>query len=344
MNQKWRCRFALGMTAVFLCACAAENVVDAPKQYSASFLDLFDTVSTVVGIGEDEADFRMKAQKVHDDLRKYHRLFDVYHEYEGMNNLKTINDNAGIAPVEVDAAIICLLEDCKRIYEWSDGKVNVAMGGVLNLWHEAREDGRDFPEKARLPETEKLEEAAEHMNLKDVILDPEKGTVFISDPALRLDVGAIAKGWAVERAARNAPEGMLISVGGNVRATGGKNAGSDLWRIGIQDPDGTGYLHTVCIAKESVVTSGDYQRYYDVDGKRYHHIIDPDTLFPAQRWRSVTVICADSGLADALSTALFLLPLEEGRELLARAGAEGMWLDGNGECFYSSGFQQWIET
>jgi thiamine biosynthesis lipoprotein len=94
----------------------------------------------------------------------------------------------------------------------------------------------------------------------------------------------------------------------------------------------------------SVVTSGDYQRAYQVEGKVYHHIIDPDTLYPSEYWRSVTVVCPDSGLADALSTALFLLPLEEGRELAQRYGADAMWVDARGDHHYTPGFEEIIRT
>ena len=101
---------------------------------------------------------------------------------------------------------------------------------------------------------------------------------------------------------------------------------------------------TVYCAQGSVVTSGDYQRAYTVDGVSYHHIIDPETLFPAGYWRSVTILCPDSGLADALSTALFVLSLEEGLELLEKCDAEAMWVDAAGEISYSPGFEANIRT
>lgn len=113
---------------------------------------------------------------------------------------------------------------------------------------------------------------------------------------------------------RQRPAGLLISVGGNVCATGPKPETGQPWVVGIQNPDAPEeYLHTIYVEDFSVVTSGDYQRYFTVDGVAYHHIIDPDTLFPADYWRSVTILCPDSGLADALSTALFTLPQQEGR-------------------------------
>ena len=313
------------------------------KQYNATFLTLFDTVTTIVGLAEDEASFTQTAQAIHDELLVYHQLFDIYNDYEGVNNLKTVNDNAGLSPVVVDRAVIDLLLDCKEYYELTDGLVNVAMGSVLLLWHEARNDGLNDIANAYLPDREALEAAAEHVDISCVVIDEEASTVFISDPVVRLDVGAIAKGWAAQRAAENAPEGLMISVGGNVCATGAKDESGTPWRVGIQHPDGgEEYLHTLNITGGSVVTSGDYQRCYMVDGKIYHHIIDPATLYPSEYWRSVTIICADSGLADALSTALFLLPLEAGMELLESCGAEAMWVDEAGEKYYSPGFEALI--
>ena len=160
---------------------------------------------------------------------------------------------------------------------------------------------------------------------------------------MRLDVGAVAKGWAVQRVAEESPTGLLISVGGNVCATGPKDETGTPWVVGINDPDGGEYLHTIYNADASVVTSGDYQRYFVVDGKPYHHIIDPDTRMPGSLWRSVTIVCGDSGLADALSTALFLLPLEEGQALAEKCGAEVLWMDTTGELFYTPGFRELIK-
>ena len=327
---------------LLLCGCTGAR--EAQKQYSATFLTVFDTVTTILGRDESEAAFTEKAQAVHDDLLFYHQLFDIYQEYEGLNNLKTVNDHPGEA-VPVDQAVIDLLLDCKRYYELTGGRVNAAMGGVLYLWHEAREDGLEDFANACLPDGDALAEAARHASWENVVIDEEKGTVTVTDPALRLDVGAIAKGWSVQRAAENAPEGLLISVGGNVCATGPKDETGTPWVVGVQDPDGgENYLHTLYLTKGSMVTSGDYQRAYMVDGEMYHHIIDPDTLYPGKLWRAVTVVCPDSGLADALSTALFLLPLEEGQELLDRCESTAMWVDAEGKLYYSEGFQDLIRT
>ena len=324
------------------CGTAAEPEM---KQYNATFLTLFDTVTVITGRSQSQEAFTAAAQDVHDQLLEYHQLFDIYNSYEGINNLKTINDAAGTAPVQVDRRILDLLLDCREYYELTGGKVNVAMGSVLSLWHVARNDGINDPANAYLPKEEKLKAAAEHMDMSAVIIDEAASTVFISDPEVRLDVGAIAKGWSVQKVCEKAPSGLLISVGGNVFATGPKDPDGTPWVVGIQSPDGGDqYLHTLKVTGGSIVTSGDYQRAYVVDGELYHHIIDPSTLYPSTLWRSVTVISQDSGLGDALSTALFVLSLEDGQKLLEKMGAEAMWVDREGNRFYSSGFENYIRT
>ena len=319
------------------------------KQYNATFLTLFDTVTTVVGRAASEEEFKAKAQIVHDELEKYHQLFDIYNDYAGVNNLKTVNDQAGIAPVTVDPVVIDLLKDCKTYYKATFGTVNVAMGSVLALWHDARDHGFNDPVNAALPDEEKLREAALHTDISRVIIDEAASTVYLEDPDMRLDVGAVAKGWATQKVTQwlidNGHTQYLISVGGNVCATGPKDAQGTAWVVGVQDPQGgDAYLHTLYLTKGSIVTSGDYQRAYMVEGKLYHHIIDPSTLYPGSLWRAVTVVCEDSGLADALSTALFLLPQAEGQLLLERFGAEALWVDSSNAMTYSPGFRALIRT
>lgn len=342
MKRRGLMLIALLILCPMLCGCAGAQP-QSQKQYTASFLTLFDTVTTIVGHAESEESFKQQAQEIHDQLLIYHQLFDIYHDYEGLNNIKTINDQAGIAPVAVDGEILALLQDCAEYYRLTGGKVNVAMGSVLSLWHQARADGIQDPAEAKLPDTEALEEAAKHCGFDSIVIDPDASTVYITDPEASLDVGAVAKGWAAQRVAERAPRGMLISVGGNVCATGPKQ-GENPWVIGVQNPDGGDNLHTIYVHEGAVVTSGDYQRSYTVDGKKYHHIIDPETRMPSTFWRSVTVVCADSALADALSTALFLLPLEDGKKLAGETGADVLWIDPDGDEFMTPGFQSILRT
>lgn len=342
--MKYRIFAVLLAAVLLLTGCSFSGQSNGMTKYQASFLTLFDTVTYISGYAQSEEEFQQTAQALHDALLEYHQLFDIYNDYEGINNLKTVNDNAGTAPVEVDSRIIDLLLDCREYFEATDGLVNVAMGSVLRLWHTARSDSSDDPQNAYLPDMAALTEAAGHVSWDGVVIDEAASTVYLSDPEMSLDVGAVAKGWSLQRVAETAPEGLLISLGGNVCATGPKNDGSD-WVVGVTNPeDQSAYLHTLYLSKGSMVTSGDYQRYYVVDGTVYHHIIDPETLYPSSYWRSVTIICDDSGLADILSTALFLLPLEEGQALLERFEAEALWVDAQGAMYYSSGFRDYIRT
>ena len=341
-----RLLIAAVIAGILLSGCASPPLTAQQKQYTATFLTLFDTVTSIVGRAESKEAFQITAQAVHDELLIYHQLFDIYNDYPDIHNLKTVNDQAGIAPVKVDRRIIDLLLDCKQYYTLTAGRVNPAMGSVLSLWHEARTAGLNDPLNAKLPDAAALEAASAHMDMELVVIDEAASTVYLADPDMRLDVGAVAKGWAVQQVAMASPAGLLISVGGNVCATGPKDPTGTPWVVGIRDPEGSGddYLHTIYVADGSVVTSGDYQRVYWVDGKSYHHIIDPDTLSPSAYWRSVTIVCPDSGLADALSTALFLLPREQGQALLDRCGAQAMWVDMDGNISYSPGFEAMIRT
>ncbi|WP_302496405.1 FAD:protein FMN transferase [uncultured Flavonifractor sp.] len=331
---------------VLLCGCTAAPAKSDDtglNRYEATFLTLFDTVTTIVGYAETEEAFTDTAQAFHDELLEYHQLYDIYNEYEGINNIKTINDHGWEHPIKVDQRIIDLLLFSKELYTQTEGRVNIAMGSVLRLWHDARETGIAAPSRAALPDQAALEQAAAHTDIDSIQIDVEESTVFLSDPEVKLDVGAIAKGYAVEQVCRNTPSGLLISVGGNVCPTGPKPESGQPWVVGIQDPeDPEQYLHTIYVEDVSVVTSGDYQRYFTVDGVPYHHIIDPDTNYPAGYWRSVTILCGDSGVADALSTALFTLPQEEGQALLDAFQAEAMWVRQDGTILYSPGFQAYI--
>ena len=225
----------LVLCALLLTGCA-ESKEPEKKQYTATFLTLFDTVTSIVGRAESEQAHMDTARAIHDELLIYHQLFDIYNDYEGLNNLKTVNDNAGIQPVVVDRAIIDLLLDCKAYYELTGGLVNVAMGSVLKLWHEARNDGINDIVNAYLPDSHKLVAAAEHTDFNAVVIDEAASTVFITDADTRLDVGAVAKGWSAQRVAEHAPEGLLISVGGNVCATGPKDKNGTPWRVGRAVP------------------------------------------------------------------------------------------------------------
>lgn len=317
------------------------------NRYQATFLTLFDTVTTITGYAESKEVFSETTQKIYDELEEYHKLFDIYNDYEGINNIKTINDNAGIAPVKVDRKIIDMLELAYKMNGYTDGMLNVAMGSVLSLWHDAREYGIDNPESAYLPDPEALEKASHSMDIKKLEIDEENSTVYLADPNMRLDVGAIGKGYAVEAVCKSLKnEGIdhyVVNVGGNVRTIGTKDDGTG-WKVGVEDPKGEDkYLLYIRVSDKAVVTSGSYQRYYTVNGVSYHHIINPKTLYPENKYLSVTIISDDSAIADALSTALFNMDQSQGEEIIeSLENTEAMWVYPDGTKAFSSGFRSYI--
>lgn len=313
------------------------------QRYEATYWDVFDTVTTVTGYAAGQAEFDAAAREIHDALLEYHRLYNIYESYDGLRNLKTVNDQAGIGPVPVDERILSLLQFAQTAWTETGSRVNAAMGSVLALWHDAREQALEDPDRAALPDWSALEEAALHTDLSALELDLEAGTAFLTDPHMALDVGALAKGYAVEQVAAAAPDHFLISVGGNVCATGPKPDGTP-WTVAVENPDGGDFLKLLYAEDRSVVTSGDYQRYFELDGVRYHHIIDPDTLEPAAYWRSVTVVAESSAAADCLSTALFTLPQAEGQQLLDQWGAEALWIGRDGAQVMSPGFSAYLAS
>ena len=316
------------------------------KRYEGNFLGSFDTVTVITGYAGSQEEFSGWMGKLQEKLQHYHELFDIYHTYEGIPNMKTINDAAGRDAVKVDEEIIKLLKFGKDMYGKTEGQINIAYGSVLSLWHEYREEGMLDVKNATLPPEELLREREKHTDIEKLVIDEKASTVYLADEEMSLDVGSIGKGYAVQRLAEYAKEiGMehvLISVGGNVCAIGSKADGQP-WKVGVENPDmesSQSYLKTIDIADESVVTSGDYQRYYEVDGKRYCHIIDPDTGMPARHFPSVSVVTGDSGLADALSTALFNMEFEEGLSFVEMLpDVEAMWIMKDGGIRYSSGFK-----
>lgn len=323
------------------------------EKYTASWYDVFDTVTTVIGYAPSEEEWDRQMDALHQDLAEYHQLYDIYNHYEGVTNLYDLNRSAAQGPVAVDQRIMDLLVESKEMYKTTSGKMNVAFGAVLSIWHDYREAGLNDPDSAQLPPMEQLTAASEHCSIDDLVLDEEAGTVYFADDQLQLDVGSVGKGYAVEMVARAAEErglsSAILSVGGNVRTIGHKPDGSR-WTAGIQDPwasaelagqvvNDAPYLVSVYMEDMALVTSGDYQRFYEVDGKRYNHIIDPDTLMPADHFSAVAVLVPDSGLGDCLSTGLFCLSLEDGQALVESLdGVETMWMTKDGSVVYSSGF------
>lgn len=280
----------------------------------------FDTPITLQATCSEE-DFNRFTEITKDTFVEYNKLFDQYNSYEGAQSLKDINEEAADHPVEISQPLAEVLNDSFKANQISSG-FDISQGKLIGLWHDARESETPY-----LPDDADIQQALLHTGMSGIELN---GTsLSFADDSISLDLGAIAKGYTAQIAAQRLKEaGMtdgFVNAGGNVVLIGNKSDGTP-WKVGIQNPDTSDSLVIIETGQpEALVTSGDYQRYMTVDGKRYAHIIDPSTGYPAEYMRSVTVVDEDSAFADAMSTALFCMPLEQGMQLAKDQGFEAVW-------------------
>ncbi len=326
----------------------------------------FDTITTYMSYVSSKEEFNEQCDYIEEQLNYYDQLFDKYNTYNGMNNLKTVNDNAGKKAIEVDQPLIDLLNLSIERNRKISSKVNIAFGSVINIWHDYREEAESHDGVGTVPSDEELEKANQHTSIDSIEIDEKKKTVYINDALVSIDVGATAKGYAIELIKDGLIEmgvdNFLLSGGGNVASHGQRKIQkegefylddcADKFCVGIESPQDGNYAASaddpdseneavLVVQGESIVTSGDYQRFYqDVNGVRYHHLIDPETLYPAVHFRSVSIITEDSGLADFLSSAVFLMEYEEGLKLVnSLDGVEAIWLLEDGKIRMSDGLK-----
>lgn len=357
---------------------------DNKKAKGMVYYSFFDTVSYVYSYsGDTQGDFEANCNEVSEILDKYHKLFNIYYDFAGVTNLKTINDNAGGEPFKVDSELIDFLLYAKELYTLTNGEMNIMMGAVLRPWHDARTnksfeglyceycgrfsaaedcvDGKcpqsdpdhpgDEAKKCQRPIVTfeyAIEKGSKHISFESLEIDPVNNTVRITDPEASIDVGALGKGYATEMAAQHLKNknvnGYVLNIGGNIRIVGTKTDGTG-WLTGIKDPKAPNekYASYITIANTSCVTSGDYERFFSVGGKQYHHIIDKDTGLPAEYFSSVTIITENSGLADCLSTALFCMSYEDGLELVSSLkNVDVLWIFPNGEMKMTDGYKSLV--
>ena len=322
-------------------------------KYQTMFYDTFDTVVQLIGYSASEQEFTEAAALARKLFTHYHRLYNQYEEYPDVVNVCVLNREAKNGPVQVSQDLFDLLWDCR---EWESAYgseyANIAFGSVLSLWHQAREAGLADPEHAALPDMEQLRAAGEHTRMEDLVLDRDNRTVYYADPLLQLDLGAVAKGYAAGKVKQallgTSLHSFILNAGGNIclgdQPLDGRQ--NPVWSVGVQDPDNpNGYVDILRAVRLDIVTSGDYQRYYEVDGVRYAHLISPETLMPANQFRSVTVIADDSGFCDFLSTYLFIAPYETGRALIdSLPGTEAYWIFADGTVRMTEGMKQYARS
>lgn len=305
-------------------------------------------------------------QHQHDYYSMYFRLGERLHyltdkhnpdreyrfDYSHLVSIRDINNNPEQKHY-VSEEFFDLLEFAVENNQLVEGYFDITIDPVSHLWHELREKCTDYNFNdyfCSLPEEEALNLAETKMGIDRIHLNREDLSIQMEE-GMSIDLGAVAKGYFVERLAEKFIEedvdGFIISAGGNVKTHGGKPDGSN-FTIGVQDPfvpRGQGVLEEVISLPGgySIVSSGDQEKFYMVDGEIYHHIISPFSLYPDRYSRQVTIVTNDSGLGDVLSTSIYIMPLDEAYQFVESLDyVEAIWVLFDGEVMLSSGMDKFI--
>jgi len=319
------------LATVLLSACSPEAKAAAMKEKSEYIFGTL--VSLKLYEPVDDAVF----QTVFDDLRDVDNRMTV----KGIaSELIAVNKAAGTAPVVVSEDTYHVIDVAKRYAEESKGAFDITVYPVVALWN----IGTD---QARVPSPAEIEAGLKNIGYQDLILEPGTRSVFLKRPGMGLDLGGIAKGYAADRTAQKLKslgvERGIINLGGNIIALGAKADGSP-WKIGIQNPmsERGEYIGIVEAANQTVVTSGIYERYFEKDGKRYHHIIDTATGYPADNeLAGVSILTTSSIDADALSTTCFVLGTEKALAFVKnKPGVDVLFITKDKRVIMTAGFKK----
>jgi thiamine biosynthesis lipoprotein len=294
---------------------------------------LMGTLVEISVIGRDEDKAEAAIQDAFDEMGRIEGLMS---RRIPESEVSRINKLAGVRPVKVSAEVLKVIRRAEEISKASGGYFDISIGALLDLWGFELDGGR-------LPGKDEVDEALRSVDYRGVHLDETASTVQLRKKGMRIDLGGIAKGYAVDRAfevlTSRGYGNLIVNAGGDMRVGGRKPNGP--WVIGIQDPrDHSRILATLDASDICVATSGDYERYFTENGIRYHHLLDPFTGFPARGCRSVTILAKDALSADALATAVFVMGPKNGLRLIERMEeVEGLIISSDGEMITSDGLK-----
>jgi thiamine biosynthesis lipoprotein len=294
---------------------------------------LMGTLVEISVIGDDEE----KAEEaIHDAFDEMKRVETLMSGRIPGNDVSRINESAGLKPAKVSVEVLKVTQRANEISRASRGGFDISIGTLLELWGFEGNGGR-------LPGEDEVGRALHSVDYRAIHVDETAGTVELKRKGMRIDLGGIAKGYAVDGAfellTSRGYRNMIVNAGGDMRVGGKKINGP--WVIGVQDPrDRSRMLATLDAEDISIATSGDYERYFELGGIRYHHLLNPFTGFPARQCRSVTILTKDALSADALATAVFVMGPQDGlRFIEAMEGVEGLIVSADGEIVVSEGLK-----
>ena len=314
------------------------------KEYSSEQF-LMDTLVSIKVYGDDAKTLPAAVAAAYGEMHRIAALVDRFPltgtEDCRRSDVCRINEMAGIGPVRVDADTLAMLLLAKKYHDLSGGVFDVTIGPVMNLW--------DFAgENPKIPASSIIVETLLLVDIESLVVNEVESTAYLRKVGMKLDLGAVAKGYATERALqaleKQGIKKALIDAGGNIRVLG-TNARNAPWRIGIKDPrKAEAMVAVVALEDAAAVTSGDYYRYFEADGQRYHHILDPRSGYPASENMSVTVVSRDAGLADILSTAFFVMKGDEALALAEKLGVNLVLVSAEGRIFHTPGLAAHLEV
>lgn len=277
-------------------------------------------------------------------FEKIKRLDGLINFFSDKSELSSINNNAGITPVKVSPETLDLIEKAVYASEKTEGAFDATIGPVITQWN--------FSGAAtqKVPDDELIKEKRRLVNYRKITIDKERATVYLNEKGMLLDLGGIAKGYAADMASdelkKSGIKSGLISVAGDIKAFGLK-PDSAPWLIGIKNPRSKGGDDEIMAAIElrdtAISTSGDYERFFIKNGKRYHHLVDPKTGYPSDKCRSVSVVAADGVYTDSFATAVFILGKDRGMQVLQKMGFEGIIVDNEGKVHMTDGLRGRVE-
>jgi thiamine biosynthesis lipoprotein len=269
---------------------------------------------------------------------EFDRLDALMSVWKETSEIQRLNRAAGQHPVPIAKELGALLDAARQVSEWTNGAFDVTFGALSGLWR------FDHDQDETVPAADAIGARLGLVDYRALELDPRSGTAFLRRTGMRAHLGGIGKGYAVDRAAdilrSRGLDNVLIQSGGDLYVAGRR--GDRPWRVGIRDPRGPAErsFASLDLSDGAISTSGDYERFFFRDGRRYHHIIDPSVGWPAQGTRSVTIVADTSVLADALSTGVFVMGPVRGMALIERLpGVEGVIVSDRNEVTVSSGLK-----
>lgn len=307
---------------IMLTACLGKQAI---REYTHADTVLGTVCIVKILTEKSEADSILAA--VFTELKRLENIFNANGDLNNAENdsyvseLEKVNSLAGITPVEISDELYDLVKTALFFAENTDGAFNPAIGPLVKLWNIGFDNQElDEEKKTRIPTQEEIDSVLPLLDYRNIIL--QKNTIFLQKKGMRLDLGGIAKGYAADRAAELLKKAgivnALIDLGGNILTLGTNKKGEN-WKIGIRNPNigKTNSVMTLMLTNKSVVTSGNYERYFKENGILYHHILDWKTGYPVKtNVNAVSIICEKSVYADALSTAAFVLGNAKTQHLL----------------------------